>query len=388
LAKTKKIMEQKVEPVVHTPVADQVVVPAESPKKNRLLVILLVVVLLVLGGGTASAYLIATEKIPVSNPKIRHVVNMIPFLPKSPRFVLESMVQANQKIAKESFDVSMSMNNPAFVTMLGTQSLDMQIKGYADISDEKNPMFSANIALTKEFNMDLLKNDEKMLYFRINQLPSILSAYLGNKKTVLDQIKGSWVAYDSSALDTPAHKEAETRNLDSGEIDPELKDIFDKDILPNVVMTSETKDGESMYKFTYAPTPSQLDDLFEKLNKQIEKSYPEGKSVLGASTLEYKQTKASEFIKEPKMEMWVDKSNYYLRQMNIGFNIETKSNDPAAQGYLSQFGNKPIATVMVIKYFDFGKSMPLDTPAKFMTMEQFYALIIGPGGLLEGMYGR
>lgn len=357
-------------PPVPTPTITTPSIPVinETKKKSFILPIFIVFILMVLAGSSVFAYFVSQDKVSTKNPKIDYAiasfVGKLPFIPKTPKFILESMTLAHSKVSKNSFDISSTIASDQLTPILGSSSFDFQIKGYTNFEDLKDPKSKFNISVTKQLNVDILKPD-KFVYFKINEIPSVLYAFLGENTTMLDSLKSKWISFDTSSLETPASKKMEEELSKKPKDDNTIFwEAFLKDnILPKITTEKETLDGINTYKMTFSPTPQDLDKIYEKLKDEISNEET-AKTVLGATTLEYNKEAISDYIKEPKIEMWIDDKDYFVRQIDLFFKMHTDSED-------SQDAN----VVLVLKLSDFGKDIEVTKPQESISSEEFYKQI-------------
>lgn len=315
-----------------------------TPRKSKVLTKILATVILViiLAAGTLT-YLIAYEKITLSNnpelqTKIAGFVMSIPFTPKTPRYVLTKAAQVQSQITSESFDISMAAQASGSTTELagipGLSNFDLQVKGDADFSNPKSPKGQFNVSVSKDLAFDIMLV-EPNLYFKINKIEGALKALLttGLGTDIDFGFVGQWFVYDTSPLETEARKSLDERkdaeNPAQEFSNNSLKILTDESVIKTLVMTRETLNGESVYKVSIQLTPELIDRIPEMLaDDDIARPAP---------------TPPSEIFKNVSITTFIGVSDFYIRKVDTGFDIE------------------PPAT-----YQNMGASVPLGaTPTKF-----------------------
>ena len=298
-------------------VQSQVLTPPETPpeapksrKKLFLFLILLFFFLLLIGAGGVT-YAVAYEKIklekyPDVQKKVSAFVQSIPFMPKTPKFLLAKSALAHQEVTKQSFDVSIAVDSADLASSFGLTTIDAKVAGAVDYSDPKNVIFFMDASVTKDFNFELRKKD-KFLYFKINKLPALLLAFMGLKTETFTPLLEKWVSYDTTPLDTEARRSIQDQEIDplSQEfIDENFNKYIDEEVLGKMVLESVTEEGMEMYKITLTADSDLIDHLGDKL--EAERSKQSGATLQSQD----EKTKLSDMVKKLKWEIFIDKKDY------------------------------------------------------------------------------
>lgn len=298
-----------------------------SPSKAKILgkIFAIVMLVILLTAGTFT-YLIAYEKITLRNnpelqTKVAGFVMSIPFTPKTPRYVLTKAAQVQSQITSESFDLSIAAQvsgNPTELAGIpGLSNFDLQIKGDADFSNPKSPKGQFNVAVSKDLAFDIMLV-EPNLYFKVNKIEgaikALLSTSFGNE--INFGFINQWFVYDTSPLETEARKSLDERK-DAEDPTQEfsndaLKILTDESVIKTLVMTKEDLNGESVYKVSIQLTPELVDKIPEILAENDTQVGPPNP----------KPSPPSEMFKNVSITTFIGTSDYYIRKMDTGFDLE------------------------------------------------------------------
>ncbi len=353
------------------------------PNKNgfkKFLIGFFILFLLLLITGTAyGAYAIAYEKIkldkyPDIQNKISAVVMSIPFMPKTPKYLLVRSALVHQSVTRESFDVSVAVDSKDLMSALGMSGLDLQAKGAVDYSEPKNVKVVVNGSITKDFNFELIKLD-KILYFKVNKLPQLLLTAAGFKSEEFNSLLSKWVSYDTTALETEARKSIEDKEVDPLSkqfVDDEFQKYLDDKVLSKMKVENANEDSFEVFKITLVADSELIDHLGKKLEAENNKMRKSNYNVLGAST-----DKLSDVVKSLSWEIYIDKKDFYTRKVVVKTDIEGDSIDTGSLmlGNTSDLSkNKTAKVAFAAKFSDFGKEITTVKPTDSITWEQFLNL--------------
>jgi len=377
-------------PYVPTPLLDEAVGAADTvisddsntpPKKTKKILIIVAAVfsLLVFSGLVSAAVLAAYGKIPVSDPQIRGFINKVvfalPFLPKTPEYVLQSSLLAHQEVSTAAIDASFAIDSPSFSGFLGSSTLDMAIKGPVDFTSPENPRLSLSVQVTNQFEMDLLSAD-KNIYFKLRKLPPMLTGFLlgMNENLTFDPLLNRWVKVETTKLETEARKALEENQTTEEPFDEAyvklVNDVFMQDILPKIKMTSESLNGLDTHKLTLELTGPDIDLLVARLEEKQERH--------GVDLDIDKTSKPSDMIQSVKLNFWIEKGKYYLRKSTFYVLVDPKNTSPLfdAPNSMSSFGSgleDKIDIVFDLSLDRIGETVSIDIPQSYMTQEEFTA---------------
>lgn len=352
-------------------------------------------IFLMLGSG-AYAYLLASDKMKSDNQYLEDLADKIavtvPFFPKTAKIVLQKAMLAHENVTQNSLDFSLVATSSDFESLIGSNQLDLQLVGYTDLSDPKNPKIDVTGDITKDFNFQVKKKDQ-IAYFKINKLPALLLGMFGVTNDQLQPVIANWISYDTTPLDTEARKtldeldsEKETERDVAGTM---AEKMLSEDVLPALAMEKEQLDGMTTYKINFMPSPLLLDKLGSEVDK-LSSSNEEYSRVLGASTYYLaEEPKLSELINDLSITMWIDNKNYYVRKATVSFDVV--SNELNQSSMSTTLNNlplpveetSPMTVVAVLKLDNFGETLPIDTPTTSITVDEFLAKFyeaMGSGG--------
>lgn len=387
------------ESVVHaTPV-----VSGSGPKSHKRLfmivgIVLTFVVLLGSAGGVLAA--VAYDKISFNNPeiegKITQFVVGLPFMPKTPTYILESSALAHSKHTKHAFNLSLSAEgNEAATSTLGLNKFDVEAKGDIDYTDPKNVMFSINASITKDFNIDIRKKDP-IVYFKVNKIPDLLYSYMQLEKAKVEPVLTQWVQYDSSSLDTEARRDLDAQKTEGDSLTDKylentLDDMLAENILEKMKISDETVDGVATYLFDLEADDKTIDALVFRMNDRVE-----GKEDV--KTLRTDEVKPSEYIKDLKIKIWIEKNSYLVRKVSTSFEYNQaglyKTNEDimpsrvlgvstdvlGLESMMMGSGAAKYQIVTVVSLSDFGKEIKVEIPEKSLKLDELYSQLMGSVG--------
>lgn len=353
-------------------------------RKAKIVSGLAVFLLLCIGSTIGALYALAYHKIeltkyPEFQRNVEFFVMELPYTPKSARYILYKAATTQRDYSSESFDISAAVNtNSASPAILGLSGFDFAAKGNIDFKDPKNILFNLNLSMTKDFNMDL-RGKEKMLYFKVNQVPAGILALVGLNVESLTPLLNTWVSYDTTPLETEARAaldetETEDETWDT-DISKKLESYIDDTIREKIEVSKGDDGGIPVYKLHLAATPQMIDSITAKLNAE------------GSSTRDlYVDTtttpkKPSDTIKDMVIDVWVDQENFATRKVSITFNYVPDAGITAGlmeesdvlgitDGIVPGAGST-MNVALVSKFSDFGAPVTVEVPEGTITYEEF-----------------
>src|SRR3989344_8831556 len=118
---------------------------SNKPKSNKFkLFLLLLLFIFILGAAFAGlVYGVAYEKIKLDKnqdiqKQVSYIVQSIPFMPKTPKFLLTKSALVHKKVTKQSFNASLAIDSDDLAGELGINKIDIEGTGSVDYSDPKN----------------------------------------------------------------------------------------------------------------------------------------------------------------------------------------------------------------------------------------------------------
>lgn len=334
---------------------------------------ILIFLFLVLIATSTAAYLIATDKIDIGNnefkEKIDNFVLKLPIVPKNPGVIFKLAAIAHENVSRSSLDFSFASASDDLNSTLGSNQLDLALRGHTDYSDVANPKFSLTGAINKEFNVDLRKNDHN-LYVKFGKLPLSLTAVFGIRPSDMDKLLENWIVFDTSRLETEARKSLDEITMETPiqadtQVAQDIDSFLAEEILPNFIQSKDEFDGYPVYKLSLDPTNDQIDKFFELGSSSGNTS----KSMLYAKE---DTPKASEMFHNTNVSILIDHKDYYIRKIQISTVFDPNS---LAQSRsllpLENSFESPIRMSLVLKFSNFGEELPIDTPSESFTLEEF-----------------
>lgn len=350
-----------------------------SPRKTGLWILTGLVFLMAASG--VPAYFVATEKLNIGSEAFKKAVTSaifsLPFIQKTPKYILQRAVTMHENLHKNSFDVSLASKSDNFTKLVGNNGLDAHLQGYVDYTDGKNPKFSIKLEVTREFSVQARKNN-KMVYVKVDQLPEFLTAVLGFDIGKLNAVIENWVAFDISPLETEARKNLDNLNETKSPTDQAVNQLLTKllndQVLPKIKITTDKLDNLSTYKLEFAPDNQTVDKISEELQK-------EAKTNISGTSKE----KMSDYLKNLDLNVWIDAGKYYLRKATVTLTINPGTQNTTS-GAISMLPvpitfDSPVTVSIAVSLSDFGKDIPVEIPANSITPEEMYLQIASESGI-------
>ena len=392
------ITPPEVQPLAETPVTptnpvpDQVTVIAapetissnpispEAVKKSpKIIGILLGLIIFLLFGSFGIAYAIATEKISAPNQQIKQAISTavfsIPFIPKTPGFIVDSFLLNTKPESKGTFDLSIAASSNDFQAMIGGSNFDIRVSGYSDFSDPKKPLADVKLEVSNLLDGQFKKTADK-IYVKIGKIPAFVYMFMsGMTPEIIEPLFADWISSDVSTLDTDARELLGTTTASQSPIDEAtlniFRDIFTKDVRPYLKLSQDNLDGEKVYKLEFSPTAQQLDTLFDHLTQ-------EGRKMSGITTESdvVETTKPSDSLKDVRFSAWIDTKNHMRRiTANGTFDYQQISSTGSVINPGIPSISSPIAVAIVLNQSNFGQAIPVVAPDTSITSEEFFSRI-------------
>lgn len=366
---------------------------------------------LLLGIGTASAITVYSNvKLPFfkdHKKDLTLIFYKIPLIPKNPEQILLAAVDKNTRL--KTYNPDFSFTAQLTNTNVEAVSLDLQVNGPVDITNEKKFAFDINAKaalnfLGKSYEVDgKIKKKDDTFYFKIDKVPDQVVSMLGGIYSVdpkasnpsdeirknLEEVFQNWIKYEMKNLPTEARKELE-KNIESTSVTNQVREeaqdfLLGSSILPEVKkLKDETIDGVSTYHLLLNPNK-------EKTKKIILEYVKKNMKITKAEDLQIADTVASSF-EQLHLELWVGKGDAIVRktslqtQMSLDFIPKLMqrsyggSTTPAtllSEGNpiypgLGDIGTSHLAFSTVLLLKDVNKKVTITIPEKAMTYEEYY----------------
>ena len=361
--------------------------PSETPpsnKKRYIMFALVVLVLLLLFGVASLMVATAYGKISLGNPslegKIERIVISMPFMPKTPRYVLESAALAHQKVSKHSFDISFAGGSGTVIPLFGTDQLDAHITGNVDYSIPENITGTYNVQFGKDMDLEV-RQLGKIFYLKINKVPEVLSVYIPTENEEIKTALQKWIMIDSTPASTEARDyltdKSPPKSATQSLMDTTIDIIQDEKVLQEIKYSEEKLDGVPMYKLHLSATDELVDHIGDKLTEKSRSGYsPELQEM--ATEVEYRY---SNTVKDLEIDVWIDKRDNYMRKSVVYFNYlpergtSTYANLPLA-GLTPISEGEKVSVTLVANFDNFGEEVVVETPTETTTYEELMKTVL------------
>lgn len=349
-----------------------------APSKKSFLKIILMIFLALIVLTSTTTVMFAYGVIPIGSEELRDkvadVIMKIPFMPKTPRYVLRTAVEAHQKITRMSIDASLASTS-GVGGMFGLGSLDAQVKGSFDYTDFDNLKATFNAKITKDFDVDVLAVDQKA-YFKINSYPSfvgIMFSSMGIPEDILKEISNKWFYYDLSSLNTEARRnlQDQQQKFDLNQSNQKLLEILNnKDIAKSISMINDQIDSIATHHIVFKPTDEALDTLWKTYN-ETDNTVTPNRSL--------SQDNISKTVKNFTFDAWIDKSHYLVRKMTVGVVFKSPKSSysiPSINSLGLPLSEQEIPVSFVAKFTDFNQQVLVTPPQNPIKFEDFLKTIM------------
>lgn len=367
---------QEVQPGQAQIISENTQEPKPSGKKKLRVALVIVLLLLFLSG--TGAYLIAYEKIKLdSAPKfqaaVANLVMSLPFTPKTPKYLLFKSMYAHQEATSHEFDVSVAITSSGFTELVGFANIDLETKGAVSYDDPSNLETTLNASITKDFNFDFRKKD-KLIYFKINKIPTLLLSFIGIESEKFDPLLNQWVYYDTTPLQTEARKYYEENegeeSLSEKYINETLESLLDEKLLEALTVSKGEDDDAKVYKLSLVAD----DEIVNHLQEVIEqRASANNTSRTYSDVLGISDFRLSDIVKNLKAEVWFDRKSFYTRRITTSFDMVTDQTylDSGSFGIPLLDSENTVNFVLLAKFVNFGKAVVVDTPPGAVTFEEY-----------------
>jgi hypothetical protein len=328
-------------------------------------------------------HVIELDSYPEIQQKVEFFVMELPGTPKSPKYVLYKAITSEKTYTSNSFDISAAVNSSSSSGLSPLTNFDIEAKGETDITDPKNPLFTMNLSITKDFNMDI-RGKDKFVYFKVNAVPSYLLAMVGLNADLLAPLTNTWVSYDTTPLQTDARKlldesQAEEDSTITGDAAfSEIQKYVTDDMISKMILIEGEDEGVKVHKIKLDATPEMIDSIVAKV--EADQTPGTELDVLKPSLL---TQKPSDVLKNLSVEIWLDSSTYYTRRVAVTFKFTPDSKLSQSVSQSDVLGvtdvnpslGSEISVAMVMKFSGFGNPVVVDVPSDAITFDEYSARI-------------
>jgi hypothetical protein len=256
-AVTPPTTQQATYPLPQTPINDSN--GHKILKRIAIIVSILVFVVIVIVISAIALTVYTDTKLPLFSKHKKDLTLIfykIPLIPKNPEQILITAIDKNTRLKTYTPDFSLTAQIKSTDVEIG--SVDLQVNGPVDITDEKNIAFSINGKAAVNFGGHSYELDgkvikkDKAVYGKVDKLPDgLLQLYSGlyggtaasqqsdaEIKNNLTELYKNWIKYEFSSLPTKARAELE-KNIESTSITNSIREeaqnfLLKSSILPDV----------------------------------------------------------------------------------------------------------------------------------------------------------
>jgi len=343
---------------------------ASKPARKKTFFIILILVLVLLSVGTASAsMLIAYNKIKIANPQLKNLltntIQSIPFMPKTPDYILAKSGEAHAATTSANVTLSISLQsdkpNPVFEQLT---SFDMLIKGPFYFAGSADPKSHLTILMGKDLDMEVITLG-KDVYIKINKVPLFLNSILGPYYNIdFEKFTNQWVYMDAKPLDSEARESLEEKEGKDKELDVYMKileELGSEEINPKLKMATENLVDRENYKISSSLTADEINLIFKKISEAENNTY--------ASNF-------SNVFESLTIDIWIDKQTYYVNKFILKSELDLSKSQTSNADLMVPLN--PTALVpgklqMALAFImtEHGKDFQVSPPSEFITMEDF-----------------
>lgn len=377
-----------------------------KPKKGskKLIAIVLLMLILIISLLTTGVLLIAYEKVSMGNKDLQNRISMlvlsIPFLPKTPKYVVLTSYDAHKDITSSYIDASFSMQSDSLPEPFNLIPLAFTASGAMDYSDPENPISDINIDIASQFNLDA-RTIGATSYFKINRLPVFLFDLLGIENVdPFNALTNQWFYIDQSMLaNTPYDLQSES---ELSELNEKYERLFlefaEEDVVPKLQLSNESLEGIGMHKLNMELDSAEFAAMYQEITEKLFQELYEdlGTTNLYGGTPEFE---APEELEVVRFSAWVDKKNYLVRKMEVymKFNSTTSTGDTMTtnQGVANSENDligprtttfqvlddiQEVELTFTVNLSRFGEKFDISAPGDAIPFEEFLVQVSGAFG--------
>jgi hypothetical protein len=382
--------------------------PDELPKETSLVrkpifwvLVLITLLVAIFSVGVVGAFAVAYQGVSFGNKTVDNLatglVMSLPFVPKTPKYVLGLAIKNFQSISKMTVNATLSYEGERTEIAFGENKFVAEVSGRVDYLDKLNPKFQITSSVNKELVFQVRKPEGSQIYFKLDKIPDTwVKRFLGST-TDLSGVIPYWVNYDLTATLTGAkgknqwpevEKEVQ-RRLEEG-VQQRLPLLENPRIRSAIVVSEATEEGRKIYRLVFKPDDSLADYFFDKLwdvktgslkqsktikNLQISISVDREKMLVSRIIV------SSDYLTPSKSFLM----NQYLNIIAQG-NGEVSLGGDLSRGVASQSspsavmtnGNDETKTAIKLdlRFKDFNQSIQIERPNNTMSFENYWKKIV------------
>ncbi len=269
-----------------------------SGKKSKTKVKIILPVLIILIILPLTVIFAAYGLIPITNDNLQSQLTSfilsIPFLPKTPRYILDKVFTTQMDTSSQSFTAKTTIRTASIHSLLGVNELTFLTKGSVDYSN--NP--SINLFTTQANNLSIntlyVKNN---VYYKFNSFPFLYSAFgVSNQNQKL--LAKTW--YTDRTL--PSTTLSDNPPINDNEKQQILSNL-ENDLLSRAKVSDVLQNNNPTYLFTIntdTSTLQEIDNFLRQTNPKL-------------SNFVY----FSRFLRSTIVNLFIDKSTYRITKLNI-----------------------------------------------------------------------
>lgn len=350
-------------PPVHSILEPDKPVTTKSGSRLKKFILFLLMLIVLLGGAAGGIYAVAYNKVEIRNEKLQQqiafLVQGLPYLPKTPEFLLAKTALVHQTTTKYSYQTSLTLKSDAISQGLGVTQLDFKANGGIDYSDPNNVITNTSVYLSNAPLLEAKMNGESV-YFKVNSIPAPVLSILGLEKSTFDPISNKWVMYPLEKSAANSNGQNQPYVLSEDLINDIYNNFIDKELTDNITIEQTSKDNVAVYKLSLKAD----DKLTDHIGQIIIDNAPKDQTIDNYSS------HLSSLLKNLNIEVNVDKNSYHLRDFTISGDISYYGD--TADNFAKSHNTPPFLNFVLTSSFDnFGNAVEFNAPGEYISYDEF-----------------
>lgn len=247
--------------------------------------------------------LIAYEVLPSSRQVkavMSKVVFALPFLPKTPDYILASTIQRHKDVNSAKIVLKLSVNRKLLKDTLNVDADELAVVGGFDYSDSKTGKLDTTITIQDKFEVNF-RLINKNGYIKVNKIPAEFIELMALDPNALGSLLNMWVVQQFEGLDNNARiLLSQEKQTQREELYTKLLPVYEEKIKPNIIMTTEEVDGFSVHRLHAELDKQTLTEIENALKSPLD-TEPATISNINAITI----------------DLWIDKKEFFIRKLEV-----------------------------------------------------------------------
>jgi Type II secretion system (T2SS), protein G len=251
--------------------------PSEKPNTTKTVLLMIGIILIFVFSGSGLTYAAVYDKLklPISAEAKRAISNAVmdlPFTPKTPSYVIEKALIAQQDIKSYGFDMSsttqlQSTNNP-LLSFIPFTIFEVVSKGSVNVLENDVLEASMTTSISNIASFELVSKDTST-FVSLTSLSETLLTPFGINPSAFDVFIGKWIdlsTYGPSAYTIDPTNDSQTNTKQDSKVTPEqwislMTKISENTAFRRSQVTQSTLNGNGTYQLTISPTEAELTQL-------------------------------------------------------------------------------------------------------------------------------